>query len=133
MKILRLGVKSKLQLLACTTTTATLDPSHVCDLHHSSQPHWILNPPSGAGEQTHILMDTSWVLNLLSYNGVHSLLYSMPVKNQNTRNSRSPILFNPITISVIQSLLLSLIKSSIPQALHAMFFLNVQSTQKDRN
>ena len=25
----------ELQLLAYTTATATLDPSHICDLHHS--------------------------------------------------------------------------------------------------
>ena len=32
----RLGVESELQLTAYTTATATLDPSHVCNLHHSS-------------------------------------------------------------------------------------------------
>ena len=40
----RLGVESVLQLLADTTATAMLDPSHVCDLHHSSWQHQILNP-----------------------------------------------------------------------------------------
>ena len=38
----RLGVESELQLLACTTAPATLDPSSVCDLHHSSQQCGIL-------------------------------------------------------------------------------------------
>ena len=38
MEVPRLGVKLELQLLA--TATATLDPSHVCDLHHSSQQSW---------------------------------------------------------------------------------------------
>ena len=32
----RLGVESELQLLACTTATATPDLSSFCDLHHSS-------------------------------------------------------------------------------------------------
>ena len=32
----RLGVKSELQLPAYTTITATPDPSHICDLYHSS-------------------------------------------------------------------------------------------------
>ena len=32
----RLGVELELRLLAYTTATATLDPNHVCDLHHSS-------------------------------------------------------------------------------------------------
>ena len=37
---------------------SSVDPSCVCDLHHSSQQHWILNPLSKARNQTCILMDT---------------------------------------------------------------------------
>ena len=44
MEVPRLGIKSGLQLLAYTTATATWDPSHICDLYHSSEQHWILNP-----------------------------------------------------------------------------------------
>ena len=40
----KLGVESELQLPAYATATATSDPSHVCDLHHSSQQSQILNP-----------------------------------------------------------------------------------------
>ena len=36
MELPRLGVKSKLQLLAYTTAEATWDRSRICDLHHSS-------------------------------------------------------------------------------------------------
>ena len=36
MEISRLGVRSELQLPAFSTATATLDPSCICDLHHSS-------------------------------------------------------------------------------------------------
>ena len=36
-------------------TTAT-DPSHVCDLHHSSQQRQILNPLSEARDRIHNLM-----------------------------------------------------------------------------
>ena len=43
------------------TATATQDPSRVCDLHHSSQQHWILNPLIEARNWTRILMDTSRV------------------------------------------------------------------------
>ena len=32
----RLGIESELQLPAYTTATATQDPSHICDLYHSS-------------------------------------------------------------------------------------------------
>ena len=37
MEVPRLGVESELQLPVCATATATQCPSHVCDLHHSSQ------------------------------------------------------------------------------------------------
>ena len=40
----RLGFKSELQQLAYTTATTMPDPSSICDLHHSSQQQWILNP-----------------------------------------------------------------------------------------
>ena len=48
-------------LLAYTTATATQDPSRICDLHHSSQQWWILNPLREAGDRTCILMDTSQI------------------------------------------------------------------------
>jgi len=40
--------ESELQLPACTTATATWNPSLVCNLHHSSRQCWILNPLSRA-------------------------------------------------------------------------------------
>ena len=48
----RLQVESELQLLAYTVDTVTQDPSHICDLHHSSGQHQILNPLSKARDQT---------------------------------------------------------------------------------
>ena len=49
-----------LQLLVYTYTTATAIPvpSCICDLHHSLQQHWILNPLSESRDQTSILRDT---------------------------------------------------------------------------
>ena len=44
------------------------NPSHVCNLHHSSWQHWILNPLSKARDQTHILMVTNQVHIPLSHN-----------------------------------------------------------------
>ena len=35
----RLGVESELQLLAYTIATAMQDPSHICELHHSTIAH----------------------------------------------------------------------------------------------
>ena len=61
MEVPRLEVESDLQLPVYTTATATWDPSHVYDLHHSSQQCWILNPLIEARDQIHILIDTSWV------------------------------------------------------------------------
>ena len=59
MEVPRLGVKPELQLLACTTATATQIPRCICDLHHSSRQRQILNPLSKARDQTRVLMDTS--------------------------------------------------------------------------
>ena len=50
-------------------------PGCVCDLHHSLQQCWILNPLCEARDQTRILMDTSWVWNLLSHNGNSLVLF----------------------------------------------------------
>ena len=49
------------QLLVYTTATAMLHPSHVCDLHHSSQQYQIFKPLSKAKDQTHNLMVSSWI------------------------------------------------------------------------
>ena len=49
------------QLPAYNKAIAIQDLSCVCDLHYSSQQHWILNPLSKAGNRTHILMDTSQI------------------------------------------------------------------------
>ena len=44
------------------------DPNRICNLHCSFWQGQILNPLSEARDQTHILMEISWVLNLLSHN-----------------------------------------------------------------
>ena len=59
----RLGITLELQLLAYATDTATPDPSHIFDLHHSSPQRQILNPLNEARDQTRILVDASWVLS----------------------------------------------------------------------
>ena len=51
MEVPRLGVELELQLLDYTPGTATQDPSHICDLPHSSQQCQILNPMSKARDQ----------------------------------------------------------------------------------
>ena len=41
-----------------STATATLDPTHICDLHHSLRHRRILNPLSEARDWARVLMDT---------------------------------------------------------------------------
>jgi len=64
MEVPRLGLELELHLLTYATATATQNPSHVCNLHHRSWQHQILNPLSEARDQTHILMDTSQIQSL---------------------------------------------------------------------
>mgnify|MGYP001346181379 CR=1 FL=1 len=52
----RLGVELELQPLGDVAATAMQDSSHICDLHHSSQQWWILNPLSKARDQTYDLI-----------------------------------------------------------------------------
>ena len=65
MEIPRPEVKLEQQLSAYTT--ATRDPSRVCNLHHSSWQHWTLNPLSEARDRTHVLMDMSQIRQPLSH------------------------------------------------------------------
>ena len=55
----RLGVESELQVLAYATATAMSDLCNVCNLHHSSWQHLILNLLSEARDRTPIVMVTS--------------------------------------------------------------------------
>ena len=61
MEVPRLGAELELQLPAYATATATWDPSLICDLHHSSWQHQILNPLSKAKDPTCNLMVPSWI------------------------------------------------------------------------
>ena len=67
MKVPRLGATPELQLPAQATATATPNPRCICDLWHISRQLCILNLLSKARDQTRILMNTSQVLNPLSY------------------------------------------------------------------
>ena len=76
MEIPRLGVQSELQLPAYTIGIAMPNPSHVCDLHHSSQQLWILNPLGEAQDPLGVLMDTSPVCYSWATTGTLILLIS---------------------------------------------------------
>ena len=75
MEVPRLGFEWELQLQAYTISTAIPDPGPIHDLHPCLKQPQILNPLSKARYQTHILKDTSGVLNPLSHNGNSSLNY----------------------------------------------------------
>ena len=77
MEVHRLRVELELQLPAYTTATATQDPSCVCDLHHSSQQHLILNPLSEARDWTCILMDPSQICFHCTPVGTPCTIYSL--------------------------------------------------------
>ena len=44
------------------------DPSHICNVRHSCGNAGYSDTLSKSGDRTHIHMDTSWALNLLSHN-----------------------------------------------------------------
>ena len=67
MEVLRLEVESELQLPAYAPVIAMPNPGCICDIHCSSSQRQILNPLSEARDRTHVLMDTSQVLNPLRH------------------------------------------------------------------
>ena len=66
-EVLMLGVILKLQLLAYTISTAEFK-THLWPTPQLTDMQ-VLNPLSKARDQTHILMETRWVLNPLSHKG----------------------------------------------------------------
>jgi len=74
MEVPRLGVKSKLLLLAYATATVTRDLSRICDLHHSSWQCQIPNLLSKATDQTHILLDTRQIFFCCATTGTPKIL-----------------------------------------------------------
>ena len=80
----RLGVKSELLLPAYARATATQNPSHVYELHHSSRQHQILNPLREARDQTLSLMAPSQIRFCCTTMGtpISSLIISLQKKIQ---------------------------------------------------
>ena len=74
MEVPRLGVQLELQLPAYTTTTATSDPSRVCDLHHSSWQCRILNTLSKARDGSLNLMVSSWIRFCCTMTGIPAVI-----------------------------------------------------------
>ena len=72
MEVPRLRVKLEVQLPAYTT--ATPDPSRICDLHHSLRQHRILNLLIEARDQIHNLMIPSWIRFCFATTGTPRIL-----------------------------------------------------------
>ena len=81
----RLGVELELQLPAYATATAMRDPSHVCDLHHSSQQCQIPDLLNEARARTWVLMDTSQIhfhcttIGFLTRCAMEGLIFKMEI------------------------------------------------------
>ena len=100
MEIPRLGVKLELQLLAYAIVTATPDPSCVCDLHHSPQKRWILNPLSEARDRTCVLMDPSQIRFCRAMTGTpHSFLKKIYIGVKNI--IREAKIYNSLCSTII--------------------------------
>ena len=61
MEVPRLGVERELQLPAYARATATPEPSHICDLQHSSWQRQVLYPLSEVRDRTCHLTIPSWI------------------------------------------------------------------------
>ena len=83
MEVPRVGVESEQQLPAYTTASATPDPSHICDLHHSSWQCQIPDPLSEARDQICILTDTSQICFHCATAGTpHAMCFSPQFKKK---------------------------------------------------
>ena len=68
------GSRTKGTIGAVALGLPTPDPSHICDLHHRSWQHWILNPLSEARDWTCILMDPSQIQELWEFAYLNTVL-----------------------------------------------------------
>ena len=77
----RLGVESELQPLAYAI--ATSDPSHICNLYHSSQQHRILNPLRDVRDQTCVLVVSSHIRFLCAMMRTLGRVLALDISPQN--------------------------------------------------
>jgi len=101
MEIPRLGIELELQLPAYTTATATRDPSRICDLHHSSQQCWILNPPGKARNRTHNLLVPHWIRFCCATTGTPGFLVCAEEAGQGL-GALQTSLSNPVRSSFVE-------------------------------
>ena len=124
-------VKSELQLPATTTARTMQDPSRVCELHHCSQQHRILNPLGKARDLTHILMDPSQVCYYWDKTGTpHELfqkvLWLLITSKSTTFSLPETLLRASHKYTVIPSFIHSFIKDTLGLR-HCDFFIRTFS------
>ena len=96
MEIPRLWIELELELLACTTATATWDPSHICDLCHGSWQCQILKPLSKARDRTCVLVDASQIHFWWATTGTPLLVLTMVVQMRHGRSSYLQLQLLPV-------------------------------------
>ena len=84
MEVPRLEVVLEVQPPAYTTATATPDPRHICDLHHSSWQCRILDPLIKARDRTHYLMVPSWIRFHCATKGTPNFIFLFVIEVQLT-------------------------------------------------
>ena len=92
MEVPRRGVKT-LELQLPDTDTATCNPSHVCDLHHSSRQCRIPDPLRETRDQTRILMDTSQICFLCATTETPDIFKY--TQRERKKNNESPCMWSP--------------------------------------
>ena len=73
------GLIGATELPAYTTATATPEPSHVCNVHHSSQQCQIVNPLSEAMDRTRNFIVPGWIRFCCSTTGTPPCVYFLYV------------------------------------------------------
>ena len=116
MEVPRLGVESELQLLAYTTATATQDPICICDPHHSSRQHQILNPLIEARNRTRNLMVPSQIHFCCATMGTPGMWFLMSVEEVQSQLKRMNLSKNKVLVIRQHST-----RSSQPKYLHKKF------------
>ena len=124
MEVPRLGVESSCSCQPTPQPHQFQDLSHVCILYPSSRQRRIHNPLSEARDQTHIFMDTSQVLLLLSHNGSSNYLFLFTAAPVACGNSRTRSQIGPAAADLCHSHSNTRCKPHLWPTLHLSAILN---------
>ena len=118
------------------TATATPDPSHICNLHYSSQQHWIPDPLNEARDRTcTLLMDTSWIHFHCTTPREHNIIkaiYDKPIANIKLNGEKLKA-FSLKSGTVQECLLSPLLLNIVLQVLATAIRQKKKKERKERN